>query len=79
MIVSYVLSVNLIHYSLLKKYFSLISNKIFEDNSSKISEKTIRSYESYFDRVFYLSKSYLYFLDGNSLISFHRLYHMTKN
>ncbi|CAD8196180.1 unnamed protein product [Paramecium octaurelia] len=70
-IVSYVLSVNLIHYSLLKKYFSLISNKIFEDNSSKISEKTIRSYEGYFDRVFYLN--------GNSLVSFHRLYHLTKN
>ncbi|CAD8094654.1 unnamed protein product [Paramecium primaurelia] len=69
-IVSYVLSVNLIHYSLFKQYFSLISNQIFEDNSFKISEKSIRSYQGYFDRVFYLN--------GNSLVSFHRLYHMTK-
>ncbi|CAD8207815.1 unnamed protein product [Paramecium pentaurelia] len=70
LIVSYVLSVNLIHYSLLKQYFSQISNKIFDDTSSKIQEKTIRLYQEYFDRVFYLN--------GNSLISFHRLYHMTK-
>ncbi|CAD8123308.1 unnamed protein product [Paramecium sonneborni] len=70
-IVSYVLSVNLIHYTLLNKYFSSISNKIFEENSFKIQEKIIQAYEGYFDRVFYLN--------GNSLVSFHRLYHLTKN
>ncbi|CAD8115977.1 unnamed protein product [Paramecium primaurelia] len=69
-IMSYVLAQNMIHLSLLNVYFQDTSNSLYKDNSNKIQSSIIKLYRSYFDKVFYLN--------GNTLISFHRLYHYTR-
>ncbi|CAD8102754.1 unnamed protein product [Paramecium sonneborni] len=69
-IISYVLAQNMIHLSLLNEYFSDTSNNLYKENSNRIQSNIIKLYRSYFDKVFYLN--------GNTLISFHRLYHYTK-
>ncbi|CAD8179362.1 unnamed protein product [Paramecium octaurelia] len=69
-IMSYVLAQNMIHLSLLNVYFSDTSNHLYKESSNRIQQNIIKLYRSYFDKVFYLN--------GNTLISFHRLYHHTK-
>ncbi|CAD8102048.1 unnamed protein product [Paramecium sonneborni] len=69
-IIFYVIGQNMIHLSLLNEYFSDTSNNLYKENSNRIQSNIIKLYRSYFDKVFYLN--------GNTLISFHRLYHYTK-
>ncbi|CAD8123309.1 unnamed protein product [Paramecium sonneborni] len=70
-IVSYVLALNLIHHSLLINYLSEVSNHIFEENSNHILSNMMEEYQQHFNQVFNLN--------GNALVSFHRLYHSSKN
>ncbi|CAD8169976.1 unnamed protein product [Paramecium octaurelia] len=69
-ILSYVLALNMVHLSLLSVNFQETSNYLYKENSNRIQSNTIKLYRSYFDKVFYLN--------GNTLISFHRLYHFTR-
>ncbi|CAD8207813.1 unnamed protein product [Paramecium pentaurelia] len=70
-IVSYVLALNLIHHSLLINYLSEVSDYMFEDNSNHVLSNMMEEYIQHFNQVFNLN--------GNALVSFHRLYHITKN
>ncbi|CAD8196182.1 unnamed protein product [Paramecium octaurelia] len=70
-IVSYVLALNLIHHSLLLNYLSEVSDYLFEQNSDHLLSNMMREYYEHFNQVFNLN--------GNALVSFHRLYHTSKN
>ncbi|CAK61902.1 unnamed protein product (macronuclear) [Paramecium tetraurelia] len=78
-IVSYVLALNLIHHSLLLNYLSEVSDYLFEQNSDHLLSNMMREYYEHFNQVFNLSKPLVNILDGNALVSFHRLYHTSKN
>ncbi|CAD8204886.1 unnamed protein product [Paramecium octaurelia] len=70
-IVSYVLALNLIHHSLLINYLSELSDYMFQDNSNHLLSNMMEEYFQHFNEVFNLN--------GNALVSFHRLYHTSKN
>ncbi|CAD8155777.1 unnamed protein product [Paramecium pentaurelia] len=70
-IVSYVLALNLIHHSLLINYLSDVSDQLFEENSKHILNNMMEEYQYHYNQVFNLN--------GNALVSFHRLYHTSKN
>ncbi|CAD8120929.1 unnamed protein product [Paramecium sonneborni] len=70
-IVSYVLALNLIHHSLLTNILSEVSDHIFEKGSDHILSNMMEEYLQHFNQIFNLN--------GNALVSFHRLYHTSKN